>query len=110
MNLIRSALRDQVHLRSSRTSLIDTGVRCGHAKFLDRIERRAQGAGKGEAFQLIVIVHAVQSDVRLVASSAIDRSAAAVLIQIDLTAVCHGHYAWLKTQNCGRVSPFKRKR
>ena len=61
----------------------------GHAEFLDGIKRGAQSTRKGKAFQLVVVINAVERNVGLVAAGPIDGATPAILIQVHHAAISY---------------------
>ena len=80
METVRAAFGDQSDLRSRAFSLVGVVVRRGDPEFLNRIKRRGQHGSKGIPVGLVIHVHAVESNVALVAARAVDRAVARVLI------------------------------
>ena len=66
-----AGLRHQAYLRTRRPARVGVCVAGGDAELFRRILRRPKNAGKGEAPQLVVVVHAVQRDVALVRPAAV---------------------------------------
>ena len=63
-------LVSDVDLRARRAAGVGVVAGGGDAKLLDRIQRRAQDAGKGVAVRLVVVVEAVEGGVVLVGARA----------------------------------------
>src|ERR1700727_2602905 len=96
---ICAALRDQVHLRARRTSGGCVIIAGGYAKFLERIQGRAHGAFEGIALELIVVVQAIQRNVRLVAARTVYRAAAAVIVLLGVGGLADIDDAGLQAEN-----------
>src|SRR5262245_772449 len=77
VKIIAAALGLQLYLRAGRTAHIRARIGCRHTKLFDGIEGCAQRALKRRAQRLIVVVDAIERQVRLIAASAVHRSSAA---------------------------------
>src|SRR5579862_3329842 len=71
VDVVCAALCNQSDLSARGTASISCSIACRNTKFLQRIERGPQGAGKGETLSLIVVVDAIERDIGLVAARAI---------------------------------------
>ena len=100
VKLVGAALGLQRDLSAGGAALIRAGIAGGHAEFFDGVQRGAQCATKGITVQLIVVIHAIERDVGLVAACAIDGAAATVEIFVSFLHVWIGNSddTWLQTQ------------
>ena len=71
MKAVGPAFCDQRDLGAGGTAFIGIGIAGGYAKLLQRIQRRAQRTLKSESLGLIIVVDAVEHDVRLIASRSV---------------------------------------
>src|SRR5215471_3353709 len=93
VEIVGAAFCNQCDLCARRAPLVSVGIAGGHAKFLQGIQGGSKRARECIAFDLIVIVHSVQRDVRLVAARSAHRSTTAVLVLVDIGS--HEGYARL---------------
>src|SRR5215472_16444328 len=107
MNIVCATLGDEGDLTSGGAAGVGSGIACGHAKFLKRIESGAQSAGKSKSLRLIVVVDAIERDVGLVAAGAIDRSATAIGSRTDMTTIACVRDACLQAEDAGRFAALE---
>ena len=91
----------------ARAAGIGVGVAGGDAEFFHRVLRVAQDAREGEAIVLVVHVDAIQRDVRLIATHAIDGATARVRVLVDPVAQVDN--ARLQTQELHHITSFDRQ-
>src|SRR5256885_9401738 len=84
MEIVGAAFGYESDLTAGGASLIGIVPGGGDAKFLDGVERRAYRASEGGAADLVVVVHAVEGDVGLVAAASIDGAVARIHVVIDV--------------------------
>ena len=79
VELVGSGLGDHADLRAGGAASIGIGIAGGDAKLFDGVLGLAQDAGECVAVDLIVVVDAVEGDVALIRTAAVDSTAAAVV-------------------------------
>src|SRR3954468_3702375 len=96
---IVTALGQHHDLRAGGASGVSVGVGGGDAEFLDRVERRTQHALESESSELLVVIDAVDGEVRLVAARPSDASGATVERGIDTRTRAGEGYARLQAED-----------
>src|SRR5215469_5850840 len=107
MKRVCSTLRHQRDLRSRGTARICVCIARRYSKFLYRIERCTKCTLECVTSGLIIIVDAIDGDIRLIAATAIHRAITAVGVLVDGVIVADKSYPWLQAENPSRITPLK---
>ena len=112
MQRVGAALGHQAHLSSGAARGIRVGVGGSDTELLHRIQRHAHDAGERFARLLVVVVHAVQGEVALIAAAAIDYAAPVrrhAYTAVDAIGIAYPGDTGLQREHLGYVSALERQ-